>query len=276
MSNLYIIGPLSLWLVSQLIKFAINLVRGQTDLRYLFAAGGMPSAHAAVVCSLAMIALLDQGFASPIFGVTVILAAIVMYDSFGVRRSSGEQARVLNRLMRDLQGSGALRSEGYQSLREIFGHKPHEVVAGAVLGILGGLLFEWHRVSERFAFLTQKLTTEQMRWYGYGLVLFVVAVVLVRFWQGRQVTAKSAKRTINRLVVFSAVGFVVLVIELFSASQNIAFLQTCLAAFLAWVLVLVPLIFIYSYYGNRLMEDKRAQESSARKLKWLKKAGRRS
>ena len=102
MNNVYLYGPLILWFVAQLVKFSIHLARGRADVRYLFASGGMPSAHAAVVCSLATITLLDQGITSPLFGITAILAAIVMYDSFGVRRSSGDQARLLNRLVSDL------------------------------------------------------------------------------------------------------------------------------------------------------------------------------
>lgn len=88
--NPYIIVPFATWAVAQISKFAIAAFRGRIDFRYLYASGGMPSVHSAVVCSLAMTALLVDGVGSHLFGFTAIFAAIVMYDSFGVRRSAGE------------------------------------------------------------------------------------------------------------------------------------------------------------------------------------------
>src|SRR3990167_6339320 len=156
MNNVYIYGPLIIWFIAQLVKFSIHLVRGKADLRYFIASGGMPSAHAAVVCSLAVIALLDQGINSAIFGITAVMAAIVMYDSFGVRRSSGDQARLLNHLVSDLSTNGTLRTASeYQSVREILGHKPLEVTAGAALGILGGMLFEWNKLTAQWKYITE-------------------------------------------------------------------------------------------------------------------------
>ena len=41
----------------------------------------------------------SEGMASPIFAVALVLAAIVMYDATGVRRETGNQAKVLNLLL---------------------------------------------------------------------------------------------------------------------------------------------------------------------------------
>ena len=60
-----------------------------------------PSAHSALVCSMFMAAAKSQGVNSPIFAIAFILAAIVMYDAMGVRRETGEQAKVLNRMISD-------------------------------------------------------------------------------------------------------------------------------------------------------------------------------
>ncbi len=94
--NPYIVVPLATWAVSQVAKFAVAAFKGQVDFKYLYSSGGMPSVHSAVVCSLAMTALLVDGTSSHLFGFTLIFAAVVMYDSFGVRRSSGEQAAAIN------------------------------------------------------------------------------------------------------------------------------------------------------------------------------------
>ena len=44
----YLYVPLIAWAIAQLLKFFIALVRGDADLRYLYASGGMPSVHSAI------------------------------------------------------------------------------------------------------------------------------------------------------------------------------------------------------------------------------------
>ena len=50
-----------------------------------------------------------------------------------VRRAAGRQARVLNRIVEDLFHQEGLKEE---RLRELIGHTPIEVIAGALLGVL--------------------------------------------------------------------------------------------------------------------------------------------
>ena len=40
-----------------------------------------------------------QGFTSPEFALSLVFAAVVMYDAMGVRRAAGEQAKVLNKIV---------------------------------------------------------------------------------------------------------------------------------------------------------------------------------
>jgi len=61
----------------------------------------------------------------------------VMYDAAGVRRSTGKNAAVLNRLIDDLYKDGSFKEE---HLKELVGHTPIQVMAGALLGILVGTL----------------------------------------------------------------------------------------------------------------------------------------
>ncbi len=276
MKNIYILGPFIIWISAQLIKFAINLVKGKPDIRYLISSGGMPSAHAAVVCSLATITLLDQGFSSPLFGVTVIFAAIVMYDSFGVRRSSGEQAALINRLVGDLRTNGALRmNHDYQTLREILGHKPLEVTAGGILGIIGGLAFEWRHISERFNFITNQLTDQHMLWFGYAIALLLVVSAGLWWWlRLRYGNTKKNRQKINILLYASLMAVVFLSLILFSAYQNIVVLRTDGAALVVWAVVLVGLGWFYWQKIRQLSSDKQSADSSARRDHWLKKAKR--
>uniref|UniRef100_A0A0E0LC83 Uncharacterized protein n=1 Tax=Oryza punctata TaxID=4537 RepID=A0A0E0LC83_ORYPU len=69
------------------------------DLRAAVRSGGMPSTHSAAVVAVATSLGLERGFADSIFGMSVVFAAIVMYDAQGVRREVGNHARVLNKLL---------------------------------------------------------------------------------------------------------------------------------------------------------------------------------
>ena len=52
---------------------------------HIFEAGGMPSSHSALVCSLTLMVGLSEGFDSVLFAAVAVFAAIVMYDAMKVR-----------------------------------------------------------------------------------------------------------------------------------------------------------------------------------------------
>ena len=60
-----------------------------------------------------------------------------MYDSAGVRRAAGAQAIVLNQIVDEVFKGGRIREE---RLRELLGHTPIEVFAGAFLGAVVAVL----------------------------------------------------------------------------------------------------------------------------------------
>ena len=99
--------------------------------------GGMPSSHSAAVCSLAASVGLEDGFTSGIFSVAVLLSVITMYDAMGIRRHAGTHATILNRIIRIFPQSNGLQEEG--ALKEMLGHRPTEVCAGALLGVAIGI-----------------------------------------------------------------------------------------------------------------------------------------
>ncbi len=84
-TNKVLIIPVCSWAIAQLLKVLIVLLqKRQFDLRYLVTSGGMPSAHSAVVCALAMSIALTLGLVSVAFVFSVILVLVVMCDAAGV------------------------------------------------------------------------------------------------------------------------------------------------------------------------------------------------
>ncbi|KAJ6792362.1 Uncharacterized protein M6B38_239015 [Iris pallida] len=92
------IGQLAKPLTSALLGDGINL-------RSLVQPGGMPSTHSASVVAAATTIGLERGFSDSVFGMSVVFAAIVMYDAQGVRREAGKHAKVLNRILKAEEAS---------------------------------------------------------------------------------------------------------------------------------------------------------------------------
>ena len=98
----------------------------------------MSSSHSGVVTSLAAMIGKSQGLTSPIFALSVIFAFIVMYDAAGVRRAAGKQAKLLNKL---IETPGLSNIEVHEKLVEVLGHTPTQVIVGAIVGVVVGLIF---------------------------------------------------------------------------------------------------------------------------------------
>ena len=125
-------------LISQSIKMLIGAIRlGRFDFRWVIGTGGMPSTHAAGVCALSTSVGFLQGFDSPLFAVAVAFTVITLFDAQGVRRWSGRQAQVLNKMMEDMYFKRRIQE---QRLKELLGHTPLEVLAGAGIGIATALV----------------------------------------------------------------------------------------------------------------------------------------
>jgi len=126
------------WLAAQLIKFATAAVKSRTwDFTYFVSTGGMPSAHSASVSGLATQIGMTSGFHEPVFAVALWFAMIVMFDAQSVRKAAGEQARILNQIVDEVLHHHHLSQT---KLAEFLGHTRLEVLAGACVGILVGLL----------------------------------------------------------------------------------------------------------------------------------------
>lgn len=128
------------WFIAQGLKVLLTLIMYKRfDIERFFGSGGMPSSHSAMVMALTVSVGRSVGFDSALFAVALIFATVVMYDASGVRRAAGKQARVLNNIVRELMTEGITALQG-EELKELLGHTPVEVIAGAILGSIIALV----------------------------------------------------------------------------------------------------------------------------------------
>ena len=130
------------WLVACLVAQGIKIVLGvfrlkHFDFRWLLGTGGMPSTHAAGVSALSVAVGQHAGFDSPLFAASLAFTIITLFDAQGVRRWSGRQAQVLNKVLEDMYFRRRFQE---QRLKELLGHTPIEVFAGMGVGIVTALV----------------------------------------------------------------------------------------------------------------------------------------
>ncbi len=133
-ANPYFWSGLLGWCTAQTIKMVRGIVRTKTlDFTYLLSTGGMPSAHSALVCSVFVSLGLLQGWAAPVTIVASVVAAITMFDAATVRRSAGLQARLLNKIVKQIFHDHTF---SFKPLKELLGHTRTEVFGGMVTGVV--------------------------------------------------------------------------------------------------------------------------------------------
>jgi uncharacterized protein len=130
-----LLAPVAAWLLAQGIKYVIYLRKDGLQFYDLFASGGFPSSHTALIVSPLVIRGLRDGLQDPIFAVLTIVAGIVIYDAMGVRRTTGEQSVAIKEL------AAKTKSTLTTKVHRSNGHTPTEVAAGLVLGIIIGFGF---------------------------------------------------------------------------------------------------------------------------------------
>lgn len=137
-TNKYIYIPILLWFLIQLFKLIYDLVTTKKfNFKRILGAGGMPSSHSAVVVSLATLIGKYEGVNTAIFAVSLVFAAVVMYDACGVRRAAGRQAALLNKI---IETPGLTGVQVRERLVEALGHTPVQVFVGALIGLVVGLI----------------------------------------------------------------------------------------------------------------------------------------
>lgn len=144
LKNQVFLATLFSWLITQMLKSIINIVRERPHsakdiiLRFLWSTGGMPSSHSAVVTSLATASGFKYGVESPVFIIALFYGFLFIRDALGVRRAAGLQAIAINQLIAKLPKKERKR---IKMVKEIHGHKFSEVAVGILLGFFIAVAF---------------------------------------------------------------------------------------------------------------------------------------
>lgn len=105
-----------------------------------FQTGGMPSSHSAGVSALTTFIGLERGVSTFDFALAFVFGIIVMYDAQGIRRQTGELTLRVNNLDELVHKVDQHEEVEFEQrppkLKEMLGHKPEEVIGGALLGSL--------------------------------------------------------------------------------------------------------------------------------------------
>lgn len=149
LQNYPLIAALSAILISQFIKIPIAyILRRPTSFALATSTGGMPSSHSAGVTALISGLIIEYGWQSPFVAIAITFGVIVIFDSMGVRRQSGEHGVLINELIEDFkllrknltaatqEELNELQKEEEKQSREYLGHKPIEVFFGIISGII--------------------------------------------------------------------------------------------------------------------------------------------
>jgi acid phosphatase family membrane protein YuiD len=134
--NIIITSAVTAWITAELIKIIWGLARyGSRDIcriswRILWA-GGMPSAHSAVVTATTITLLFHSGVDSMIFGLTMVVSCIIIYDRlrmYSVYHTFQKRYPSLKKaVQKDAQ------------LTDLVGHSFFEVIIGILTGACVGL-----------------------------------------------------------------------------------------------------------------------------------------
>ena len=138
-SNHILIATVVAWILAGLAKIPIEYWEThQWNWGLFFSSGGMPSQHSALVTSCMLAVGLYSGFNTPAFAVAFTIMMVVLYDAAGVRRQAGLHAAKINALINEFFAGHPISED---QLKEVLGHTPREVIAGAGFGLVITSLF---------------------------------------------------------------------------------------------------------------------------------------
>ena len=114
-------------LLAQLIKFCHHyIITGKFRFQKFFETGGIPSSHSSAISAMSFAVYFEEGF-STLFFISLIIAVMVIRDSFGIRYAVGQNTKRLNELTHNI-------------VNEISGHTPFQVSIGIILGLVISLI----------------------------------------------------------------------------------------------------------------------------------------
>lgn len=149
LNNFPLVSAMAAIFISQVTKIPVAYcLHKQWNINLMFSTGGMPSSHSAGVTALITAIIIDHGWQSPLTAISMTFGILVMFDSMGVRRQSGEHGIIINELISEIQSitrptkAPDVNTKSMQST-EFLGHKPIEVVLGLFYGILLTLILHF-------------------------------------------------------------------------------------------------------------------------------------
>ncbi|MBF0216207.1 MAG: divergent PAP2 family protein [Candidatus Omnitrophica bacterium] len=124
------------WFIAQSVKVIYGVISEKRfNFKWFVGTGGMPSSHASGVAALATSIGIQEGVGTAIFGMACMFAVVVISDAQGVRRATGRQAGILNKMLEDMYWKKHIQED---RLKELVGHTPIEVIIGIIVGLLVG------------------------------------------------------------------------------------------------------------------------------------------
>lgn len=139
--NYYVIISVIAMMVAQISKlFTKYWFTREWDINAMFATGGMPSSHTALVTALATSLGLIEGFNTTSFAITFVFGMVIAHDSMGIRFEAGKHANVINKIAEDLSELLDQPENPEEKLKDLLGHHPIEVIGGFLLGIIIALI----------------------------------------------------------------------------------------------------------------------------------------
>lgn len=119
------------WIFAQFLKVAYGLFKyGKQDksriLWRIIWAGGLPSAHSAVITSTVVTIFNASGIESPVFGLSLILSFIVIYDRL-------RMYSIYNAFQKKYPGF-AKEIQADPLLKDLVGHRILEITIGVFIG----------------------------------------------------------------------------------------------------------------------------------------------
>ena len=120
------------------------LINKEWDPVQIFASGGMPSSHTALVSSLALAVGLVEKFSSTIFAVTLAFSLIIIFDACNVRYYAGQNIALTKKLIDDLNELGYLKTDDpiyHKKMKEVLGHTYLQAFGGIIVGLLTSYIY---------------------------------------------------------------------------------------------------------------------------------------
>lgn len=245
--NIYLLAAVMGWASAQIVKFAISAFKGDFKFVWFFRSGGMPSAHTATVVALALTVLFREGVESSVFAIAAVLAAIVVYDSLGVRRAVGDQAGLLDIVATELSVDPAISRGNVQ------GHTPAEVMGGLLVGATAAFVVSSSQAVEKLKLLTEDLAGQELFWVTIaGVVILLSGVIRLFMASKKSIKKLSIAKKMRQISNWSLILPGVLIMILTgAANQGIELLSWRLWAYLVIVVVVgMQSVFAFKVYRH--------------------------